>query len=39
VPCRNEKNGFGRKNKEWQDESIISKWMLMGLYYSKVQNE
>jgi hypothetical protein len=28
----NEKNGFGRKNKEWQDESITSKWMVMGLY-------
>jgi hypothetical protein len=26
------KGGFGRKNKEWQDESITSKWMLMGLY-------
>ncbi len=32
VPCKNEKNGFGRKNKEWQDESITLKWMLMGLY-------
>jgi hypothetical protein len=32
IDTRNKKSGFGRKNKEWQDESITSKWMLMGLY-------
>jgi hypothetical protein len=32
IDTRNEKSGFGRKNKAWQDESTTSKWMLMGLY-------
>ncbi len=36
---RNGKSGFGRKNKQWQDESINSKWILMGLCLSRVQNQ